>query len=310
MQYIIEKIEIDDVFKYDKLKYNTNNHWENNKKPPDYNHVLEQAYLNKWIDKFRQYKLIVINHPHHVAWLKEVSQLCSITRRFSTLYEDDLDDMLKLYKHCDHLFNGNKYFVRCENVSLKYSEFGNIPFTNLKDILKSCVTCQDTHTPITTELVELRIYLFEWININPNLEFRVFVNNNKITAISQQNLYDRNQILHEISKQYQHIDGHTGCFTRNQLLMYTECVEHKTNLITIWCDCITSFFENEIKQKITHITNYTIDIALLQNLEPYLIEINSFGKEYSSGSSLFHWLIDELKLYDHNNKNIYFRYCQ
>lgn len=309
MSYIIEKIEIDDVFKFDKLKYNSNNHWVNDKKPNDYIQVLEQAYLNKWIDKFRQYKLVIISNPQHIAWLKEVSQLCSITRRFSTLYEDDLDDILKMYRQYDHLFEGNKYFVRCDNVSLKYSEFGNIPFTNLKDILKSCVTCQDTHTPITNELVELRIYLFEWININPNLEFRVFINNNKITAISQQNLYNRNQILYEISTQYQHIDDHVGCLTRNQLTVYTECIEYKTSVIKLWCDRVTSFFKNEIKPKITHITNYTIDIALLQNLEPYLIEINSFGKEYSAGSSLFHWLIDEQKLYG-NKENIYFRYCQ
>lgn len=37
------------------------------------------------------------------------------------------------------------------------------------------------------------------------------------------------------------------------------------------------------------------------------IEINSFGKEYTSGSSLFHWLIDENKLYS-DSEEIYFRY--
>lgn len=120
---------------------------------------MEQTYLNKWINNFRQYKLITISNPVHIGLLKDMAKLCSVTRRFSTLYEDDLDDILKLYNQYDYLFNGTRYFVRCDNVSLKYSEYGNIPFTNLKDILKSCVTCQDTHTPITNELVELNIFI-------------------------------------------------------------------------------------------------------------------------------------------------------
>lgn len=121
--------------------------------------------------------------------------MCSQICKFSTIYEDELEEFLKHYEYYNYLFDGKKYFVRCENVSLKYEEYGNIPFTNLKDIIKACVTCKDSHTPIYGDILELRIYLFEWININPNLEFRVFVNNNKITAISQQHIYSRNPIF-------------------------------------------------------------------------------------------------------------------
>lgn len=152
------------------------------------------------------------------------------------------------------------------------------------------------------------IYLFEWININPNLEFRVFVNNNKITAISQQQLYDRNQILYNISSQYNHIDDQACCLTRNQSILYNNCINHKTQIINQWCECITSFFEHKIKPLITHIANYSIDLAILNDNIPYLIELNSFGKEYSAGSALFHWLLDEQKLY--SGEQIYFRYCQ
>lgn len=313
MSYIIEQIPIDDVFKYDKLKYNTNNHWEKNGRPLDYINVLEQSYLSKWINNFREYKLISIDDENHIKWLKEVSKLCSITNRFSTLYEEDLDDFLKHYTKYNNLFKGNGYFVRCENVSLKYGEFGNIPFTNLKDIIKACVTCPETHSPITQELKTLKIYIFDWININPNLEFRVFVNNNKITSISQQNLYSRNQILYEISQEYDYMDDKTHCLTYNQSLQYEKCIIHKNKIITTWCDTIQNYFTNEIIPKITHTTNYTMDIALLQNSQglcPYLIEINSFGKEYSAGSALFHWIIDETKLYDCGGSNIYFRYCR
>jgi hypothetical protein len=58
------------------------------------------------------------------------------------------------------------------------------------------------------------------------------------------------------------------------------------------------------------VNNYSIDLAILKNDEPYFIEINSFGKEYPAGSSLFHWLNDEDILYDRKCENkIYFRYA-
>ena len=63
-------------------------------------------------------------------------------------------------------------------------------------------------------------------------------------------------------------------------------------------------------QKITWISNYTFDFALINN-NPYLIELNSFGKELAAGSALYHWLLDEKILYNDfsdNNCLIEFRY--
>ena len=54
------------------------------------------------------------------------------------------------------------------------------------------------------------------------------------------------------------------------------------------------------------VDSYVMDIAIIGD-KPYFIEINVFGKEYASGSSLFHWLKDESKLYGEEN-TIYFRY--
>lgn len=62
VQYQTEKISIEDVYKFDKARFNTNNHWVNETKPQNYNNLLEQSYLHKWIDNFRQYELIVINN--------------------------------------------------------------------------------------------------------------------------------------------------------------------------------------------------------------------------------------------------------
>ena len=45
------------------------------------------------------------------------------------------------------------------------------------------------HPLIKQDTTNLDIYLMEWIDILPEYEFRVFIFQNKITAISQQNLY-------------------------------------------------------------------------------------------------------------------------
>jgi hypothetical protein len=50
-----------------------------------------------------------------------------------------------------------------------------------------------------------------------------------------------------------------------------------------------------------------MDIVLLENGEFYFIEANVFGKEYSSGSSLFHWVLDDAILKGSDN-SITFRF--
>lgn len=115
--------------------------------------------------------------------------------------------------------------------------------------------------------------MIEWINIK--YEFRVFVYNNKITCISIQNIYE------------------------------SQYFDNKTINKTI--DKINNYFENKIKMSIDHITNYTIDIGILDDDSLYFIELNSFGEQLSAGSAGFHWIIDKDKI--NNLENIiYFRY--
>ena len=114
-------------------------------------------------------------------------------------------------------------------------------------------------------------------NLDSDREFRVFVYQNKITAISQQKYRECNKWLNNKSE------------------------KEIQKLINI----IANYFDLEIKSKITTTDNYVFDIVLLD--QPYFIEANSFGKEYASGSALFHWIIDEHILYSKNN-NIIFRY--
>jgi hypothetical protein len=108
-----------------------------------------------------------------------------------------------------------------------------------------------------------------------NKEFRLFIYNNKITAISQQHIY------------------------KNSLWLIQKSDDE---LIQIVKD-INNFFKEKVMDKIL-IQEYVMDIAFV-NDHYYFIETNSFGKEYASGSALFNWLIDDNVL--HNPEFINFR---
>ncbi|MCA9750263.1 MAG: hypothetical protein KC414_14230, partial [Romboutsia sp.] len=103
-------------------------------------------------------------------------------------------------------------------------------------------------------------------------EFRIFVYNNRITAISCQHLYNVNEWLCNLS------------------------VKEKEQVIQL----ILEYFNSNIRDKLTFIGSYTMDLVLLDSNEehmPYFIEPNSFGSEYASCSALFHWELDKEILY-------------
>lgn len=289
-KYKIKPIKLDDIVHYDKKKYNSNNHWVNNSRPDDYDEVLSQTDTSKWINQFKQFKCINISNPVWLNWLKQSNEICCQTGKFSQLFEDEMNEIcsgLEKEYEISQMFNGIGYFVRVNNVSLKYGQHKEGPYYSLKQILESVVSCIVGHTPIRLDTTDLNIYLMEWVNIFPEDEFRVFIYQNKITAISQQNLYSL--LLNTNPKIPNHVFE----------------LEIKKKL-----DIIVEYFYNTLVNKVDWINSYSMDIAIV-NSQAYFIELNSFGKEYASGSALFHWLLDEDILYNkfETNENIIeFRY--
>jgi hypothetical protein len=287
MTIIFRPISIDDVLANDKIRYNTNNHWENNIRPIDYDDVITKTNTNKWIDNFKNYKKIILDIQKESYWIKDAYNIGLQTKRFPKMYNDELEDMICKYRHFDEIFDGTEYFIRTENVSLKEGVHGVGPYKDLKSIIESIVTCRLGHSPLYEDTTEIRLYLTKFQhNLNRLREFRVFVHKNKITAISQQSLYDSNTILEPLNE--------------------TE----KIKLIHKWIIIITSYFENEVKKRFTHIDSYVMDFAILDDDTPYFIELNSFGKEYTSGSALFGWIQDYSILYGVTENSIEFRYTK
>lgn len=286
--YKIKPVELDDIVRYDTEKYNSNNHWEHGIIPDDYSKVLSHSETSKWIDKFKKYKKITIDNTTYIKWLKEAHETCSQTGKFSNLFSDEFEQMTQdLTNRYIDIFNGTKYFIRVCNVSLKYGQHKTGPYTNIRQILESVVSTTHNHSPIKKNTDKLEIYLIDWVEIDQKYEFRIFVFNNKITCISQQNIYS---------------------------LLFNE---HKNNppeferMIKEKLDITVSYFYEHIINKINWIKSYTYDFAIIDN-KPYFIEMNSFGKEYAAGSALFHWILDSEILYnnftDQKNKFIEFRY--
>ena len=282
--YYIEQIDLHDVKSNDKIKYNTNNHWINDIRPNNYIETNKLTETKNWIDLFRKIYVTINVDPSDLSMLKSMYDVCLLKNAISGLYKDETEYLINKYKYVDdYLKISGGHFIRCENVSLKYGKYGCIPYTSFKQILESILTSPIGHSPLYEKSTELRLYLIPWTTIHKFKEFRVFVYKNQITAISQQHLYESNDLLSGLED------------------------DDKKLLINSWIDVITSYFDSHVKHRVTFLSNYVYDFAILDD-KPYFIEINPFGKEYSSGSSLFHWLIDEKKLYN-TDGNIFFRYC-
>ncbi|AYV75674.1 MAG: hypothetical protein Terrestrivirus2_182 [Terrestrivirus sp.] len=275
---IIERIELDDVLTGGKDRFNSNNHWENNIKPVDYDNKLSETETRYWIDKFHDSYTVINVNKKNLPWLKDAANIGKVTGNFSHIYDEDLEDLVSSHKFANQ--DNVKYFVRAESVSLKTGCNGVGPYLNVKSMIQSLVTSRSTHTPIKEDTKHVKLYLLPWVDISH--EFRVFVHNKKITAISQQHLYEKDDYLHQFESDERNIK------------------------INEWVNLINYYFNSTISSRID-IDSYVIDVAILSDGSPYFIEINTFGKEYASGSSLYHWIIDEKILYG-NGDDIYFRY--
>jgi hypothetical protein len=248
--------------------------------PEDYCEVLAKSRTHHWIDKFRKTIKITLDTTD-VKWMLKAQKIGMITGNFSDLFDDELNHMLTKYAYLNLFDHNMPYFVRTDETSLKYGMHGVGPYYDFKSIIESSVSSIHGHSPLSDDTT---YYLSEWININQDKEFRVFVYKNKITAISQQSI------------------------TKSNLLLLNLNDNDRNLLINKWINIICLYFQDIIMQRIDHVNSYAIDFAILENDEPYFIELSSFGKEYAAGSALYHWIIDEDILYGKTNE-IYFRYA-
>lgn len=203
-----------------------------------------------------------------LKWMKAALRVGLHTGRFSSLHKDELESTCDKYK--DAVPPG-KWFVRTESVSLKEGMHGPGPYSDMKSIIESMTTGRPGHFAFNEEDTECTLYLFPWIEMDPEKEFRIFVHENRITALSDQHLYTINEWLTSLSED-------------DIKSVVRKILEH---------------FEKHIKDKLSFLGSYTMDLALIGEEDtPYFIEPNSFGKYYAAGSALYHWIYDHDTLHE------------
>jgi hypothetical protein len=334
-QIVSEDIDIKDIEQDGNNregKYNECNHWENGKPPDDYHTERDKFKTSRWINALKggDYKTYRIPESHVVTLLGLFRSAYTTgsnwqTGELSAPADENLIDMLNgedsdqynerkenqkrdgvgepeprryFHKDYDKISDdmGNS-FLRSEYHSFKSTRSGIDGQTDIRKIYESFVLSDRSHTPLSFEPLDedikpkgdLTLYLMPWQKIDKDREFRVFVHENEITAISQQQLYDVNDTLVNLGE------------------------EERAEKIKNWCDLIEGCFHEKIKPKVDHVDSYVLDIAIIDRDKDkeeiaYPIELNPFGKEYSSGSALFNWLIHETFLYGGDLKNLHFRY--
>lgn len=260
-------------------RFNVNNLYEEGDQPKDY--WSSRYYTEDWIELFHDQYFKMTLTADELKWMKKAVDVSQIRFKFPAIFEDELE------KACDNhrlefediLNNGDKWFIRTENYSFKNTVKGVGPYNNLKDIFKSLTTYIKGHSGIDQDDATKTLYFLPWIEMDYQKEFRIFIYQNTITAISDQHLYCVNKWL--ASK----TDTEISALVRK----------------------IITFFNDNIKERLAFIENYVMDLALIGEEEtPYFIEPNAFGAKYGAGSALFHWINDHDQL--HGKGTLEFRF--
>ena len=279
MSHVIKRYNLTDVLIGNKTLFNVNNLWNKDGRPDDYESKQKLGNTCNWVDLFHNNVPRLSLDRDDLQWMQEAFKIGCITGEFPKMYEEELNDICEKYQH-KFPSSKDKYFIRTEYVSLKYGYHGVGPYKDIKSIIESIVTTTYGHSCIKPDDNICNIYFMDWIeNYDEDKEFRVFVCDDRITAISTQNIYKINPWLNSLTDQ---------------------------EIISVVNDMIY-FFETNIRDKLSFIGSYVMDIYYRSPNNWYFIEPNCFGSQYPSGSALFHWHTDH-DLLNGNVNDVELRY--
>jgi hypothetical protein len=197
-----------------------NNLYKGGEQPADYYEVVARGNTKHWVDLFHagEYHKIVIDGKNDLRWMREAQKIGFHTKKCSEIYEEELEETVAKY---EPLFVPGKWFVRTESVSLKQGRsvllyiftflfffvflrflyiflisfftlcssrslegrHGVGPYSSMRTIIESLVTSTATHSCFGHDDSEINVYLFPWLDMKGEKEFRIFVYNSEITGV-------------------------------------------------------------------------------------------------------------------------------
>ncbi|ARF10306.1 hypothetical protein Hokovirus_1_185 [Hokovirus HKV1] len=278
MNFVFEPVNLDWVNMPDSC--NSHNHCDLNddKEYEKYNKKIIQTNKDKWINEFPDpegsFAYIFDNN--------DIKNLLSLSQEYIITHETSIKSIIyfELLKKMPVI--DKKYFIRTDTCSLKDGFFGNIAYDDNDKILLSLITSKRINYVlnmcIENNIDNLSLYYVPWRNdFDQKNEFRVFIYNNKVTCISQYIWFENLNVENNIQQYVQYI---------------------------------LDFCENNISKFNKIMKNIIVDVIVIDNSENItveLIELGPFGKKYSVGSCLFHWINDNDKI-KNNDDLIYVRY--
>ncbi|KAJ3141698.1 hypothetical protein HDU90_006041 [Geranomyces variabilis] len=256
----------------DSADYNVSNLWTDGKPPDDYEAALSATATSKWVELSHPDPVptLVIDSPADLHWMKQANA-DNYLGVFSHIYDEELRDTVAKYECQMPRPPIEGWFIRTQHVSLKEGMYGIGPYYTLENIIKSIVTSSHRHRPLRPADMQCTLFFFKWQPIDPYREFRAFVYQNRLTALSAQRWHKANPWLAEKSDE---------------------------DLQSLTLHIVSHFYSTICERLLFLNGNYTYDLAIREDGSVYFIEPNAYGATYSAGSSLFHWVKDEILLSD------------
>ena len=206
--------------------------------------------------------------------LSKAGQVGILTKRYPMLYADELE----LVEAKLQPLPSPPYFARLSTCSTKGGQGGVGPFYTAKQIVTALVTSYRC-VNVFERQEPAGLYLLPFCpHFDCDKEFRVFVSNNRVTAISQYNEAE---------------DCGWGTCSDTDL---TRIADHIVILLN-------AMLKQAAILKLALPASFTLDVFCHadQDFAVELIELNSFGAQLAAGSCLFDWVKDYDVLYGLSN---------
>lgn len=271
-----ERYYVDRVSLYDNSERNTNNHMPGDDvKHLDYYTELNRTRLCNYIH--------LIDYPvSHTYTFSEKEHKILLTvsengRKIgkpSSLFKEDLDPIIERLKL--EWLEG-MWFFRFDSNSPK-DGYGEYPVFNPKQVINMIETSDRAYKALKRSDRTLYFVKYE-MDWDIAREFRVFIYQRRVTAISQYSTYNEGIL--------------SRCNDTDVINISKKLCQQLENTVNRVCDHIGT-------------DNIVADVYLKPDGIIKIIEFNSFGYWLAAGSALFHWLNDKNKLYN-TEGNVYIR---
>lgn len=243
----------------------------------DYTEYCKRTNLDRYADLIGYpYALKYTFTEREVADLKDALKIGAISRRPSSLHDDELDAIIERMEDVLPDTPPSGWFVRFSACSPKDGA-GTFPLWSAREVVEQVASSHRAWTALRDGDDTLYFVPFDpsW---EPDRELRVFIRRGRVTCISQYMWHRRTQ--------------------------FAAMTDAELKLLA---DDVVQYIEEVVPPLLAKmgVTDATCDLYWNDDNEFRIIEFNSYGYWQASGAALFHWQNDRDAMY--GDGNVYFR---